>query len=143
MFLTSVEAEIAFYTAIEYKDINTMIDVWLDSEHVICIHPMGARLQGRQEVMNSWRHIFGNESSLQFNLKDVARQVSGKLAVHILHEQIRPASNPDKLAIIVATNVYRLTESGWKMILHHASISPDTAKNREVARSESRIKVLH
>lgn len=143
MFLTPADAETAFYTAIEDKDINAMIDVWLDSEHVICIHPMGARLQGSLEVMNSWRHIFGNESSLRFNLRDIDQQISGKLAVHILHERIQPVSDPDKLAIIVTTNAYRFTGSGWKMILHHASISPDTVEQRKEPEFESEAKTLH
>ncbi len=143
MFLTSADAETAFYTAIEDKDINAMIDVWLDSEHVICIHPMGTCLRGRQEVMRSWQHIFGNESSLRFNLRDIDRQISGKLAVHILHERIQPVSDLGRLAIIATTNAYKRTESGWKMILHHASVSPDTVEKQKEPESEPAVRVLH
>ena len=143
MFLTPADAETAFYTAIEDKDMEVMVDVWLDSEHVICIHPMGTRQQGRQEVMAGWQHIFGKESSLRFNPRDIDRQISGKLAVHILHEQLLPQSDPDKLIDIVTTNAYKLTEGGWKMILHHASIPSNILEEWELPDIESSSRVLH
>lgn len=143
MYPTPADAEAAFYTAIEDKDIERMLNVWLESDHVICIHPMGARLQGREEILGSWRNIFSNDSALRFTIADVDQQLSGKLAVHILHERIAPASNPEKLTVVVTTNAYKLTDDGWKMVLHHASISPDTVEERNDLKSENEAKVLH
>lgn len=132
MYETPAAAEQAFYTAIEQKDMDTMLRVWLDSEHVICIHPMGARLQGKSAVLSSWQQIFTHDDTLHFDINDVDRQLSGKLAVHILHEHVTPSGTPARTTIIETTNVYKQTENGWCMILHHASVSPNTtAKNKD------------
>lgn len=138
MYATPSDAEAAFYTAIEAKDMQAMRDVWLDSEKVTCIHPMGAKLRGRAEVISSWRQIFGNETSLKFDIRDVEQELSEQMAVHILYEHITTARNPNKPAVAVSTNVYELTAEGWKMILHHASIAPDMRQAGEDLKS-----VLH
>ena len=130
-FSTPDEAEQAFYRALHDKDIRAMSEVWLDSDAIACIHPMGARLQGRSEVMTSWQQIFTGDNRLDFELKDVHRQRSGKLAVHTLHEFITPEHRDAKLTVAVTTNIYQYTEGeGWYMILHHASLSPKTMTER-------------
>ncbi len=143
MYETPAAAESAFYTAIEQKDIDTMLNVWLDSEHIVCIHPMGARLQGKTEVLESWEQIFTNDNTLHFDINDVDQQLSGKLAVHILHERVTPSTTPDKTTVIETTNAYKLTDEGWRMILHHASISPKTAEERKDLSDSAEPKVLH
>lgn len=130
-FSTPDEVEQAFYRALHDKDIQAMSSVWLDSDAIACIHPMGARLQGRQDVLGSWQQIFTSDSTLDFELKDVHRQRSGKLAVHTLHEYITPNNRKAKLTVAVTTNIYQYNEDhGWYMILHHASLSPDTVNER-------------
>jgi len=42
---------------------------------------------------------------------------------------------------IIATNVYRKTDKGWRMILHHASPELRLGANR--SRSESETQTLH
>lgn len=143
MYSTPSDAEAAFYTAIEDKNIQAMQDIWLDSEHIICIHPMGARLQGREQVIQSWQQIFTNDTSLKFSLNDLDQQLSDKLAVHILHEHIRPSSAPDKVTIVETTNAYKLTDDGWRMILHHASLSPKTVDERDDLKKEKQPTTLH
>ena len=130
-FSTPDEVEQAFYRALHDKDIQAMSSVWLDSDGIACIHPMGARLQGRQSVIGSWQQIFTNGTTLDFELKDVHRQRSGNLAVHTLHEYITPDQRKAKLTVAVTTNIYQYNEDhGWYMILHHASLSPDTVIER-------------
>ncbi|MCW8962256.1 MAG: nuclear transport factor 2 family protein [Gammaproteobacteria bacterium] len=131
-FSTADAAEQAFYRALHEKDIHAMSEVWMDSDAIACIHPMGARLQGRQEVMASWQQIFSGENTLAFELKDVHRQQSAKLAVHLLHEYIVPDKQQDKVTIAETTNVYVYQEgAGWLMLLHHASLSPKTVIERQ------------
>lgn len=130
-FSTPDEVEQAFYRALHDKDIQAMSSVWLDSDGIACIHPMGPRLQGRQNIMTSWQQIFSNDTTLDFELKDVHRQKSGDLAVHTLHEYITPDQRQAKLTVAVTTNIYQFNEDhGWYMILHHASLSPDTVGKR-------------
>jgi uncharacterized protein (TIGR02246 family) len=136
-FTTPDEVEQTFYRALHDKDIGAMLGVWLDSDAIACIHPMGARLQGRESIMSSWRQIFAGDSQLGFELKGIHRQRSGNLAVHTLHEYITPNNRKDKLTIAVTTNIYQYSEDrGWCMILHHASLSPDTVVERDSHEAE-------
>ena len=125
------EAEQAFYNAIEQKDIGLMSDLWLDDDSIVCIHPMGARLQGRQQVLGSWQEIFRSDSSLLFSLQEITSQQSNNLSVHVLHEVITPSTSPEKPTVVIATNIYQQNETGlWQMVLHHASLSPKTVTER-------------
>ena len=53
MFATPDEAETAFYTAFANTDLDAMMLVWLDSDAVTCIHPVGPRISGHQAVRAS------------------------------------------------------------------------------------------
>lgn len=141
-YASADEVEQAFYNAIEQKDIGLMSELWLDDDSIACIHPMGARLQGRQEVLASWQEIFSSDSSLLFSLQDVASQQAGNLSIHVLHEVITPSRTPDKPTVVIATNIYQQNEAGlWQMVLHHASLSPKTMSKR--ANEEKPDVVLH
>ena len=130
-YTSADEVERAFYNAIEQKDIGLMSELWPDDDGIACIHPMGARLQGHQQVLGSWQEIFTSDSSLLFSLQDVASQQAGNLSVHVLHEVITPSSSPDKPTIVIATNIYQQNDAGlWQMVLHHASLSPKTMTRR-------------
>ena len=131
-FDTADEVEQSFYRALHEKDIHAMSEVWKDSDAIACIHPMGARLLGRQEVMASWQQIFSGANILAFELKDTRRQQSAMLAVHLVHEYITPDDRKDRVTIAVTTNIYEYSEhAGWHMILHHASLSPKTVIERK------------
>lgn len=142
-FSTADAVERAFYRALHEKDINAMTEVWMDSDAIACIHPMGTRLQGRREVMTSWQQIFSAGNTLTFELTDVNRQQSEKLAVHLLHERIIPDNRENKVTIAVTTNVYVFSQDeGWRMLLHHASLSPDTMSERKAGREQQQ-NILH
>ena len=109
-----------------------MSALWLDDADVACIHPMGARLQGRQAVLESWQQIFGGDNNLSFELEAITRRQVDRLSVHVLHELITPDANRQKRTTVIATNVYRQTDTGeWFMVLHHASLSPKTVMDRQ------------
>jgi ketosteroid isomerase-like protein len=121
MFATPDEAEQAFYTAFANTDLEAMTAVWLDSDTVTCVHPVGPRISGQQAVKAGWAEIFRNTGSLKFRLGDVSRTQDGRFAIHVLHEHISvPGENAERPPA-VATNIYQLTEQGWRMLLHHAS----------------------
>ena len=58
MYLTSQEAELAFYDAMERNDIEAMMGVWLDSDSIVCVHPGASRLQGVGEIKAGFAQIF-------------------------------------------------------------------------------------
>ncbi len=121
MFATPDEAEEAFYTAFANSNLKAMMEVWLDSDTVTCVHPVGPRISGRDAVRGSWAEIFSNSGGLKFRLGEVSRTQDALLAIHVLHEHITVPGEPGERPPAVATNIYQLTQDGWHMILHHAS----------------------
>jgi len=121
MFPTPDEAENAFYTAFANSDLDAMMAVWLESEVVTCVHPVGPRISGHQAVRASWAELFRNSAGLRFRLAEVNRTQDALLSIHVLHEYITVPGETTERAPAVATNIYQLTQDGWRMILHHAS----------------------
>lgn len=121
MFATPDEAEAAFYTAFASADLEAMMAVWLESDAVVCVHPVGPKLTGRAAVRNGWAEIFRNSGGLRFRLSEVSRTQDALLSIHVLQEHITVPGESVERQAVVATNIYQLTPQGWRMILHHAS----------------------
>jgi ketosteroid isomerase-like protein len=119
------------YAAIEAGDLDRMGRVWLDHPHhqdVICVHPGWPPIQGRDQVLRSWAAIMANTSYIQFFLTDVQITVAGDVGVVTCAENILTAvgdADTESSALsgghVVATNVFRRTEGGWRLWVHHAS----------------------
>ena len=124
MFRTPKEAEAAFYAALENADLDTMMDVWADDHNIACVHPMGPRLEGQAEITDSWRRIFNGGARMRFRISDVQALTQGDVAVHVVHENITVANRSGE-STVLATNVYRLVDGSWYMVLHHASPAPN------------------
>lgn len=118
---TSRDAERAFYAAFLRANLEEMMQVWADEDSIMCIHPMGARLDGRAAVARGWEQIFSGGPSLRFDLNEVSCTLSGDLAVHCVHENIDHGPGFGQRSLVLATNIYKSTERGWRMLLHHAS----------------------
>ena len=120
-FATSTDAERAFYAAFERADLNDMMNVWADDESIVCVHPMGPRLEGRRAIAESWRQIFSGGVGMRFELTEIKRSHDGDLAVHCVYENIRHGPRLAERSLVLATNVYRAFDGGWRLIVHHAS----------------------
>jgi ketosteroid isomerase-like protein len=127
-FATPDEAEAAFYAAFEKADLAAMMEVWATDENIVCIHPLGPTLVGRNAVEWSWKAIFGDASPMKFRIEEQHRMEDSNVVVHVVHEHIELA---EQSHTVLATNVYHLTEVGWCMVLHHAS--PPPAADRPAA----------
>lgn len=122
-FPSPEEAEAAFYRAFEQNDLDAMLAVWDEAEDVVCVHPMGSPLRGARAVAQGWREILGAQVAMRFGIEPVQITRRDGLAIHIVKEHIMvPDGKP--VAPMSATNVYRETPAGWRMILHHASPAP-------------------
>jgi len=124
MFATPDEAEDAFYRAFERGDLNAMMLVWDEEEPVVCVHPMSARLTGLDAIRNSWETMFQHSPQIRVSVSDQQRTLDKQLAIHVVHENIYVENEKEPRPPVLATNIYRLTEDGWRMILHHASPVP-------------------
>jgi ketosteroid isomerase-like protein len=120
------QAEAAFYRAMEKADLAAMLSVWAEDEEIVCIHPGGNRLVGVDAVRESWRQIFAPGPHMRFQLLDLRVQSGRMVSVHNLYERITLAGQP-RPHLVLATNVYVLAPSGWRMLIHHASPLPPEA----------------
>ena len=120
-YATSSDAERAFYDAFQRADLGDMMKLWSHEDSIICIHPMGPRLGGHEAVEHSWRQIFAGGVPMRFELTEVTCTVDGDLAVHSVYENIDHGTQPGQRSQVLATNIYKSGEQGWRMIAHHAS----------------------
>lgn len=121
MFATPDEAENAFYTAFANGDVQAMMAVWLEGESIVCVHPVGPKLTGHRAVRASWAEMFRNGRGLNFRLAEISRIQDALLAIHVLQEHITVPGESAERQPMIATNIYQLTQEGWRMLLHHAS----------------------
>jgi len=137
-FATPQDAEQAFYRAFELADLVEMMAVWAEEEDIVCVHPGGGRHCGVVEVRESWRQIFSEGPRLRFRLAG-NRVTSGRMwSVHSVYEHVTVAGDPRPTNPVLSTNIYLLTDRGWRMLVHHASpLAP------EAAPQESPPSVLH
>ncbi|MEV7286822.1 nuclear transport factor 2 family protein [Streptomyces sp. NPDC093252] len=146
-------ANTAYYEALERGDFEAVSAQWLspsdlgvDEEYhdpadtgvISCVHPGWHALTGRGEVLRSYALIMANTDYIQFFLTDVHVSVTGDTALVTCTENILsggPAPEeggelgPLVGQLVVATNVFRRTDDGWKLWSHHAS--PVLAENDE------------
>jgi ketosteroid isomerase-like protein len=138
VYATAQDAERAFYKAFERASLAEMMTVWAEEEDIVCVHPAGARHAGIIEVRESWRRIFAQGPRLRFRLVG-ARVFPGRmLSIHSVYEHVTVAGDPRPPNPALATNIYLLTNRGWRMLMHHAS--PLAA---EAAPQETPPSVLH
>ena len=131
LFPTPDDAEIAFYDAFERADLAAMMAVWAESDDIVCVHPQGPRLVGFEAVRESWMQIFASGASLRIRTAEAHRFDGQTLAVHAVVESVAPPGENAPVSSVTATNVYELTEGGWRMILHHASPMAEVAATEE------------
>ena len=95
--------------------------VWLDSPETSCIHPGGALLQGSRAVLASWAEIFRDAQPPRVQHRVLQTSLDRELAVHTVEENVSSGAGKRR-AVILATNVYRYSDGGWRMLAHHASL---------------------
>ena len=130
LFPTPDDAETAFYDAFERADLAAMMAVWAATDEIVCIHPQGPRLTGFEAVRESWAQIFSGGATLRVKTAEVRAFDGQGLAVHTVIELVSPPGNESAVTSIFATNVYELTEGGWRMVIHHACAAPSEANPR-------------
>ena len=119
-FATPDAAEAAFYEAFQRRDLDAMMAVWADGD-VACIHPMTIPLTGRGAVRAGWRSIFDAAGRFGIQVEMLARQQTGDVVIHYVKEYLTIGDEPAPRPPILATNVYRRADDGWRIWLHHGS----------------------
>lgn len=120
------QANLAFYRALEARDLDTMSAVWHHDEAVSCVHPGWHRLDGWEEVERSWANIFANSRPWAVSCEDMRIALAGDLAWVTCVEVIVPfgGETSDDAARMQATNLFGRVAGEWRLVHHHASPSP-------------------
>lgn len=131
LFPTPDDAESAFYDAFERADLAAMMVVWAEGEEVVCVHPAGPRLAGFDAVRESWIQIFGGSTKLSVRVTQSCRLDGPSVAVRSVVESITTPGAESPPQLVNATNVYVLTDAGWRIAMHHASPPVEAAAREE------------
>lgn len=125
---TAAAAEASFYAAFENGDIDAMAALWERSGDVVCVHPRGPQLLGYEQVMESWRDILAHIGGFRLTVQVIQDHTDRDTSVRFVNETLFNENDPTRPVTVLATNAYRRTDSGWRMVLHHASPPPDAVE---------------
>jgi ketosteroid isomerase-like protein len=106
-------ANSAFYDAINQRDSESMDGLWASDAPVACIHPGWSALEGREQVMESWRAILSNPEAPHIRCSEASTHIYEKSAFVVCIESI-------DLNDLVATNMFIRENGAWKIVHHHA-----------------------
>lgn len=114
-----------FYAAIADGDLRGMDSVWARDEPVLCIHPGGAPLQGRIDVMASWAEILADGGPPIRFRNDSVSMIRGIAFVNCI-ECVGDST-------LSASNVLVWEDGAWRFVQHTAGIlsSPNTITDLE------------
>ena len=117
-----------FYAALNRMangDARPLSDTWSQDASVTAMHPIGGRQVGWDKVRESFEQVAQIASEGQIKLDDQIIQVTGDLAYELGSErgQAKFAGQQVTLDHRV-TNIYRREAGGWKIVHHHADVSP-------------------
>ena len=127
----SADAERAFYAAFAGGDFATMMSLWAPHENLVCVHPLGPRLTGREAIGESWRQILATDAPRHFELDLKSMWQGADLAVHMLDEVISVPGSDARFRPVIATNVYQCLDGEWFIVEHHASIDASDPPARQ------------
>jgi uncharacterized protein (TIGR02246 family) len=119
-------ANLAFYRALEARDLEIMSVVWLHDDSTSCVHPGWHRLDGWEEIKRSWENIFSNSRPWTVSCEDIRIAIAGDLAWVTCVEVIVPFGGEENedAARMQATNLFGRINGQWRLVHHHASPSP-------------------
>ena len=120
-FSTPEAAEAAFYAAFEARSLDAMMAVWGNDDSIACIHPLSAPLNGRTAVAAGWRSMFEAAGQFRVQIETVHEMREATQIIRIVREYLIIGQETEPRPPILATNVYRREDNGWRLVLHHAS----------------------
>lgn len=132
---TAAQAEAAFYTAFENGDLEAMAQIWSPSDDIVCVHPRGPQLLGRGEVMQSWQNILAHAGGIRVSVQLLHDYGDRDTSVRFVNETLFNNNDQSRPVTVLATNAYRRTDSGWRIVLHHASPAPGAVEETDEART--------
>jgi hypothetical protein len=112
--LEVLEANQAFYRSFAARDAEAMEGLWAREAPVACIHPGWDVLDGREEVVRSFRAILESPASPDVRCTMAQAHLLGAAAFVTCHELVQGAR-------LVATNTFVREGGAWRLVHHQAS----------------------
>ncbi len=106
--------------------------MWTRGPYIMLRHH-APRLAGFEAVRESWAQIFAGGAQLRVRTTEERRFDGQTLAVHNVIELVARTGVEAEPTQVMATNVFELTEGGWRMIVHHATPAPEAPRRAEPA----------
>src|SRR5690554_3547797 len=116
---TILAANQAFYDAFAAGDYMAMEKIWARNSEITVAHPGSVVLHGREDVLQSWQEILENSGCNQIRCVNPRVYLSGESA-YVVCEEVFPEGR------LVATNIFVLEESEWRLVHHHAGFRKKT-----------------
>jgi ketosteroid isomerase-like protein len=115
----------AFYAALTRCNLKEMEAVWLHEPWVRCVHPGWDVLVGWDAIRASFQRIFDHSRFFEVVATEVSARAMGEIGIVTCSENITSSEDGDVgVGAAQATNLYRRTPDGWRMIVHHSSPAP-------------------
>ncbi len=124
IYKSAADAEDAYYDAIDESDLDKMMSVWDDSPEIACLLPMRPLHQGTEAVRALLTPIFDPEHKIEISIHHLQWSEHHGIAIHLLEEVVTLVAEGESQPPIYASNIYRLTDNGWRMLMHLNSPAP-------------------
>jgi ketosteroid isomerase-like protein len=116
-----------FYKALGTRNLELMDQVWVKDSRAGCVHPGWIMLSGWQAIRQSWENVFDPNDQVDIRLSNITVEIKGDVAwVACIQQLIYINRDPIGINMSQSTNIFERHDSGWRMILHHASPIPIT-----------------
>ena len=123
------QASDRFYAALNRMlngDAGPLSEVWSHEADVTTMHPIGGRQVRWEQVRPVWEQVAQICSGGQVWLEDQLVRTGGDLAFEVGTERGQGTMAGQTLTFDHrVTNVYRREAGGWKIVHHHADVSPE------------------
>jgi len=117
-----LEANRAFYAALQTLDLEKMEDVWLHEDWVACLHPGWELLVGWEEIRGSWADIFRSTLRMLVAIGRTLVRVHGDTAwVCCLENVTSTYEGGFSTALVEVTNLFIRHDGRWRMVHHHTT----------------------
>ena len=125
LYATAEDVENAFYDAFNRGDLEGLMAAWSETDEVACVHPGGSRLVGMHAIRESWKQLFESGIRLRLRIHHALIHNSPMLTVRSVLQHVIVEGEDAMPPPIIATNIYARGPFGWRLVMHHASPSPD------------------
>lgn len=127
-----------FYEALGGRDLELMKTVFVADERAGCTHPGWIMLRGYDAIIQSWENVFDPSDKLEINLHNLTVDIKNDTAwVTCVQELTYIMRDPVVMNVSASTNIFEKTESGWLMLIHHASPVPFTTESEQEGESNN------